>query len=103
MATKLSKLQELISEENPSPTTEKRPASGNKSELHTIMEENKRLNELSKTKQEELRQIHTVKAHSQRPKTSTAAAAPSKNKIQGDVINFLNLISSILDERPDNR
>jgi len=73
MATQLSKLQSMIAEKSGSPLREMDFASNE--DLTTIAEENRRLKELAKKKDEELRNIHTVKAHSQRPKTAAAVKA----------------------------
>ena len=51
-------------------------------ELMTLTKENERLKKLAKLKEEELRNIHTSKAHCNKRKASTEV----HSKIRGDVI-----------------
>jgi len=82
MATKLIKLQELMEANMKRIGSAGQPAY-EMDELATVAKENQKLKALAKIKEEELRKIHTVKAHSK--KTKVASKSGVKSKIKGSV------------------
>lgn len=82
MASKLIKLQKLM-DESMKQTGSSKPQPMEMEKLITLTKENKKLKALAKVKEEELRGIHTVKAHCRQ--YSTCYKTKTKQKIRGDV------------------
>jgi hypothetical protein len=90
MATKLIKLQDLMDSNMKQIGSASQPAY-EMDELATLAKENQRLKALAKIKEEELRNIHTVKAHCKKTKVVSRPGGKSKAKTNLKGIVCLNI------------